>query len=97
MPVRFFFRYMGERAKCLLCVCMTRHEYGADTSLHASANEGIKHGGVIVYVAVTVDSPYGFGRLKAETSVGVFTVLGSSSTCSKLAMLLRDGRKDNER
>lgn len=86
IPVLFLFRYMGGSATCLRCACSTRHEYGADTSSRASAKLGIRHGTARACRA-------GPGFNSGNLSVVVTLNFGSSSVCSRLAMLpkLSDG------
>jgi len=58
---------------CLLCVFMTRHEYGADSSSAAAANDGM---------AQETTS-----ALLPGVSPDMFACFESSFACSKFAML----------
>lgn len=85
---------MGDRAMCLLCVSMTRHEYGVDTNLHALANDGIRLGNAPGSPPPAAEGPFAVRLVKTETSVDIFACFGSSSVCSKFAMMLETaGRK----
>lgn len=89
IPVFFLFRYMGGRLMCLRCVFMTRHEYGADRSSEAAANDGIEHGTATASPPGKDDTCLCSEALTAETSPDMFTCFESSSACSRFAILFR--------
>ncbi|TNN62334.1 hypothetical protein EYF80_027451 [Liparis tanakae] len=65
--------YMGGKVTCLRCAFMTRHEYGADSSSEAAANDGMAQ--------ETMSAPL------PGVSPDIFACFGSSSACWKFAML----------
>lgn len=90
IPVFFLFRYMGGRQTCLRCVFMTRHEYGADSSSEAAANDGMELGTASASLPGPDDtSAGGSGAVVVETSPDIFTCFWSSSACSRFAILFR--------
>lgn len=73
---------------CLRCVLSTRHEYGADRSSEAAANDGIELRSASAFGAITCDSSGGWsGGAAAEISTDIVSCLGSPSACSRFAML----------
>lgn len=89
MPVFFLFRYMGGRQTCLRWVFSTRHEYGADSSSEAAANDGIELRTASASGALIRDSLAGWsGGPAAEISTDMFSCLGSHSACFKFAILV---------
>lgn len=88
IPVFFLFRYMGGRQTCLRCVFRTRHEYGADSSSEAAANDGTELRTAAASGAVACDSASGrSGEPAREISTDIFSCLESPSACFKFAML----------
>lgn len=72
---------------CLRCVLSTRHEYGADSSSEAAANDGMEARTASAFGASTADSSGGrSGEAAAEISTDIFSCLGSPSACSRFAM-----------
>ena len=98
IPVRFLFRYTGGRLMCLRCAFITRHEYGADSSSEAAANDGTAHGTATASPPGAEDTPAGWtGAPAADTSPDMFTCFGSSSACSRFAILFeKNGRVTTE-
>ena len=89
---------MGGRAMCLRCVFMTRHEYGADSSSEAAANDGIAEGTTPGALPGPEDPWVGWTPALAEDiSPDILTCFGSSSACSKFAMLFQEERKTRDR
>lgn len=73
---------------CLRCVLSTRHEYCADRSSEAAANDGIELRTASAFGAIACDSSDGCsGEAAAEISTDIFSCLGSPSACSRFAML----------
>lgn len=94
MPVLFLFRYTGGRATCLRCALMTRHEYGVDISSEAASNDGMQEAKAPGAKDVSV------GRAPASAAgvtADMFACFGSSSACSKLAMLFGETGKRKTR
>lgn len=83
---------------CLRCAFITRHEYGADSSSEAAANDGTAHGTAPASPPGTEDTSAGWtGTPAAETSTDMFTCFGSSSACSRFAILFeKTGRVTTE-
>lgn len=75
---------------CLRCVFITKHEYGADSSSEAAANDGIEHGTAPASLPGTDDTRAGCSvAFIAETSPDIFTCFGSSSACSRFAIVFK--------
>lgn len=71
---------------CLRCVSSTRHEYCADSSSEAAANDGIELRTASASEAGGSGAG-GSGAAAAETSTDRFSCLGSASACARFAML----------
>lgn len=73
---------------CLRCVFMTRHEYGADRSSAAAANDGMLHVTASASLLAKDDTAAVESvALSVDTSPDIFMCLGLSSACSKFAIL----------